>query len=176
MSRLISKLMFRLRNNNQNLHYFRGRGMRIGDHCEILNGWDFGSEPYLIEIGDYVRITSGVKFVTHDGGVWVLRNLPEVFPELADIDLFGRIKIGNNVHIGFNAVIMPGVTIGDNCIIGCGCVLTHDVPAGSIVVGVPGRVIKTIDAYAEQHIHDFMNTKFMSPREKRKTVEKALFQ
>lgn len=43
------------------------------------------------------------------------------------------------------------------------------------MVGVPGRVIKTIDVYAEQHVHDFMNTKFMSPREKRKTVEKALF-
>ena len=109
--------MIRLRNNNQNLHYFRGRGMRIGDHCEILNGWDFGSEPYLIEIGDYVRITSGVKFVTHDGGVWVLRNLPEVFPELADIDLFGRIKIGNNVHIGFNAVIIPVVTIALSAVV-----------------------------------------------------------
>lgn len=57
----------------------------------------------------------------------------------------------------------------------CITFVTHDVPAGSIVVGVPGRVIKTIDVYAEQHIHDFMNTKFMSPREKRKTVEKALF-
>ena len=63
----------------------------------------------MIEIGDNVRITSGVRFVTHDGGVWVLRHK---YSELSDIDLFGKIRIGNNVHIGFNAIIMPGVTIG----------------------------------------------------------------
>ena len=110
----------------------------------------------MIEIGDNVRITSGVRFVTHDGGVWV-----------SDIDLFGKIRIGNNVHIGFNAIIMPGVTIGDNCIIGCGTIVTHDIPANSIVVGVPGRVIESIGEYAAKHDDDFMHTKKMATDEKK---------
>ena len=39
---------------------------------------EFGSEPYLIELGDNVRVTNGVRFVTHDGGLWVLRNMGKV--------------------------------------------------------------------------------------------------
>lgn len=118
----------------------------------------------MIEIGDNVRITSGVRFVTHDGGVWVLRHK---YSELSDIDLFGKIRIGNNVHIGFNAIIMPGVTIGDNCIIGCGTIVTHDIPANSIVVGVPGRVIESVGEYAAKHDDDFMHTKKMATDEKK---------
>lgn len=142
-------------------------GLKLGGGFEILNGWDFGSEPWLIEIGDNVRITSGVRFVTHDGGVWVLRHK---YSELSDIDLFGKIRIGNNVHIGFNAIIMPGVTIGDNCIIGCGTIVTHDIPANSIVVGVPGRVIESIGEYAAKHDDDFMHTKKMATDEKKAFV------
>jgi len=53
------------------------------------------------------------------------------------------IIIGNNVWIGHGAYIMPGVKIGDNSIVGAKAVVTKDIPAGSIAVGVPARVIKT---------------------------------
>jgi len=62
----------------------------------------FGSEPYLVRLGDHVSITAGVKFISHDGGVWVFRDR---FPEL---DVFGPITVGSNVFIGINALIMPG--------------------------------------------------------------------
>ena len=87
-----------------------------------------------------------MRFVTHDGGLWVLRNMGLVDKKASK---FGTITIKDNVHIGWNSIIMPGVTIGTNCIIGCGAVVTHDIPDNSVAVGVPAKVIKTIDQYYE---------------------------
>ena len=56
------------------------------------------------------------------------------------------IKIGNNVWIGGNAIVMPGVTIGDNTIIGAGSVVTKDIPANVIAVGNPCKVVRAITA------------------------------
>lgn len=55
------------------------------------------------------------------------------------------VTIGNNVWIGGSTTIVPGVTIGDNCVIGAGSVVTHDIPANSVAVGNPARVIKKVD-------------------------------
>ncbi len=55
------------------------------------------------------------------------------------------VTIGNNVWIGGSVTILAGVTIGDNCTIGAGAVVTHNIPANSIAVGNPARVIKTIE-------------------------------
>lgn len=73
-----------------------------------------GMEQYLIKIGSHVRLNSDVSLVTHDGGMCVLR---ELYPEMKEVDLFWKIKIGNNVHIGINAMIMPNVHVGNNCIV-----------------------------------------------------------
>lgn len=116
------------RNSDERIIMLRKAGVQIGENCEIYDGINWGSEPYLISIGNQVRITKGVTFVTHDGGVWVLRNLKK----RQNIDLVRPIKIGNNVHIGVNAIIMPGVTIGDNCVVGCGAVVTKNIPSGEI--------------------------------------------
>ena len=114
-----------------------------------------------------MRITSGCKFVTHDGGVWVLRNTKQ----LENADIFGRIIIKDNVHIGMNSIIMPNVTIGNNCIIGCGAVVTKDVPDNSIIGGVPAKYIKSIEEYYEKHKEDCDYTKRLSRKEKRKYLE-----
>lgn len=144
--------------------YWRLEGAVIGNGVEINPTAELGSEPYLIEIGDDVRITAGVVFDTHDGGCWVIRRLRE---ELSDVDRFGRIKIGNNVHIGINSIILPGVTIGNNVIIGCGSIVTKDVPDNSVVAGVPAKVIETVDEYIQKHINDFEHTKSMTSSEKK---------
>ena len=54
------------------------------------------------------------------------------------------VAIGHDCWLGANVVICPGVTIGDNCVIGAGSVVTHDIPDNSFAVGVPARVIRTI--------------------------------
>ena len=134
--------------------------------CEIYSTANFGSEPYLVSIGHHVRINDGVNFITHDGGVWVLRKF--LRQNNADkIDLFGQIIIGNNVHIGTNAMIMPGVNIGDNCIIGCRAIVTKDIPSNSVAVGIPAKVIENIDDYIKKNMHKFDYTKHLSPEDKR---------
>lgn len=148
------------------VEYWRKKGLKCGNGCEIYSTVDFGSEPYLITLGDSVRITHGVQFVTHDGGCWVLRNLNQQ-NEMSKCDLFGPIKVGNNVHIGINSIIMPGVEIGDNCIIGCGAVVTKNIPSNSIAVGVPARVIRTIDEYFEKHKEEFEFTKNLDSSSKK---------
>lgn len=167
----IKNFFDRLAKSKDPVQYWRKKGMKIGEGCEIYSSADFGSEPYLIAIGDRVRINGGVRLITHDGGVWVRRHLRG---ELSDIDLFGEIKIGNNVHIGTNSIIMPNVSIGDNCIIGCGAIVTKDIPSNSVAVGVPAKVIESIDDYAQKHINDFVDTKHLSASQKREFILKEI--
>lgn len=114
---VIRKIRAKLASNSAYINMLRADGVQIGSNCVINKDVNFGTEPYLISIGDNVRITTGVKLITHDGGLWVPRRLG-LIDERAD--RFGKITIGNNVNIGWNAIIMPGVTIGNNCIIGAG--------------------------------------------------------
>lgn len=157
---------YRLKKSNI-IQFWRNKGVKIGPNCEIYQSASFGSEPYLVSLGKHVRVNHGVTFVTHDGGVWVLREYLSI-PDHEKIDIFGRISVGNNVHIGTNSIIMPGVNIGNNCIIGCGAIVTNDIPENSIAVGVPARVIKSIDEYYKKHKGDFDYTKGMNSENKRK--------
>lgn len=146
--------------------YWKKKGVRIKGGCEIYSSANFGSEPYLISLGNHVRVNSGVQFITHDGGVWVLRDYLKI-NNAEKIDLFGSITVGDNVHIGTNAIIMPGVTIGNNCIIGCGAIVTKNIPDGSIAVGIPARVIESIDEYYAKNRNDFCFTKKFPMEEKK---------
>lgn len=153
------KLKIRLLNRNEdNIEYARYIGVKMGGGCNLLDfSWRiFGSEPFLVTIGDNVRINAGVRFYTHDGACWVVRNL---YNDLRDADIFKKIVVGNNVHIGSNASILPGVRIGNNCVIGLGAIVTKDVPDNSIVVGVPAIVVSTIDEYVKKFRDVFLSTK-----------------
>lgn len=57
----------------------------------------------------------------------------------------GRIIVGNNVWIGANVTVLPGVTIGDDAVVAAASVVTKDVPARSIVIGSPAKVVRTVD-------------------------------
>ncbi len=155
------------------IEYLRTTGVTIGDNCEIYKDARFGSERFLIVIGNHVRINSGVSLITHDGGVWVLRDKCAGYGnEFMDADCFGMIRIGNNVHIGTNATIMPGVTIGENCIVACNAVVTHDIPSNTIVGGVPARVIEDIDEYAKKMRKKYIPTKHLNWDEKAKVIKR----
>jgi len=71
---------------------------------------------------------------------------------------YKKVVIGNDVWIGANSVIMPGVTIGDGAVIGAGAVVTKDVPAYAIVVGVPAKVVKY--RFSEDYIKQLLEVKW----------------
>lgn len=85
-----------------------------------------------------------MKFFTH-GGSHVVRDIDSSF------DCFGRIKIGSNVYIGNNTLVMPGVTVGDNVLIAAGSVVTKSVPNDCVVGGNPARIICSRKEYYERN-------------------------
>ena len=118
-------------------------GLRIGKNVRITGRPYFGGEPYLISIGNHVTISFNVSFVNHDGATWVFRDRPEY----RGLQRFGRIDILDNVFIGANSTILPGVTIGPNVVVGAGSVVTKDLAGDAVYAGAPARFVCTIDEY-----------------------------
>lgn len=143
--------------------YARSIGVRMGKGCRLIDV-EFSTEPWLITLGDRVSATR-TRFETHDGGVWVFR---ETDPE---IDVVKPITVGSNVFIGFGTIILPGVTIGDNVVIGAGSIVSRDIPANSVAVGAPARVIKSYEAYRDGTRATADPTKTLSPQDKRAYFE-----
>ncbi len=108
-----------------------------------------------IHLGKGVFINAGCKF-QDQGGIWigdgaqighntVLATLNHgLLPEERHDLIPKPIHIGKNVWIGSNSTILPGVTIGDNAVIGAGSVVTKDIPENMVSVGSPARVINSI--------------------------------
>jgi acetyltransferase-like isoleucine patch superfamily enzyme len=114
-----------------------GEGVTIGKYTDLdgQGGLSIGDDTC---IGPYSRITtSNHRFDMTDR--------PIRFQGFVG----APVKIGNNVWIGAHVVVLPGVSLGDGCIIGAGSIVTHDVPAGVVAVGNPARGIKVRgpDAY-----------------------------
>ena len=140
ISQLVKHLLFNRLPETWRIRMWRDIGS-VGVDVRLTGYPNFGSEPFLIEIGSHVTISANVAFVNHDGGVRVFRQSD---PE---IHVYERISIGDRVFIGMGTIILPGVTIGNNCVIGAGSVVTRDIPSDSVAVGVPCRVIKSIEEY-----------------------------
>ena len=128
------------------IRYLRWKGVKIGKNCSIsTNPKNFGSEPWLIELGDNVTVTSGVKFITHDGPSRLFRG--ESFKNSTLGSVFGNIIIKKNSFVGINSIILPNVLIGPNSIVGTGSVVTKKVPEGKVFAGVPAREICSLEEY-----------------------------
>lgn len=142
-------------------------GVKVGDNCRIFSS-NFGSEPFLISIGNKVTITSGVVFLTHDGATWLIDdNKGRRF-------FYSPVKVGNNVFIGVNSIIMPGVIIEDNCIIAAGSVVTKSIPAGSVVGGNPARIIGKFDDYKSKVLESNFSLSDISGKSYREKVQSVL--
>jgi maltose O-acetyltransferase len=115
-------------------------GLRVGDNFQMEKGCNIDANfPWLIEIGDNVTFASRVAVVAHDGSTKKLVGYSKV----------GRVRIGNDVFVGFGSIVLPNVTIGDGAVIGANSVVTHDVPAGAVAVGSPAKVVSSTGKLAE---------------------------
>lgn len=124
--------------------YARKIGVNFKGKVTIYGSVSYSTEPWLITIGNGCHITDGVKFETHDGGTLLFRK------EIPDLEITKPITIGDECYIGNNVIILPGVNIGNHCIIGAGAIVSRDIPDNSVAVGVPARVIKSTNEYLEK--------------------------
>lgn len=141
---------------NDILHRLIGSIGSIGDSCEIL-------PPLYVDYGTNISIGGGT-FINH--GAYLMDCAPIAIggncfigpcfgaytaqhPLVAEQRNTGLeralpITIGDSCWLGASVIIMGGVTIGEGCVIGAGSLVTHDIPAGSIAIGSPARVVRAI--------------------------------
>ncbi len=114
--------------------YLRSAGVEIGKNTMISLGAKIDTRRGKVVIGDNCTITHGTVILSHDAAADRM-NKPKTE---------GTTIIENNVFIGVNSVVLPGVTVGSNSIIGAGSVVTTDTPPNSVAVGNPAKVIKIL--------------------------------
>jgi len=135
----------------------RALGARVGEDCRILS-LTVSSEFDLISIGDRVTISSDVLFITHDGAGWLVRD-----DRGRRHYWLARICIGDDVFVGARATLMPGVRIGDRCVVAAGSVVTKSVPSGTVVGGNPAKGIGHYSAFMEKVLHQWPTEREVSP-------------
>lgn len=130
----------------QSVEELRALGCNIGKNVDIQRSIIDNLFPEMITIGDNVTITNATLLI-HDASIKKFNGYVKYAP----------IFIGNNVFVGFGAIILPGVTIGDNVIIGAGARIAHDIPSNSVAV-MGGQILCTLDEYLA-HYNDIEKSK-----------------
>lgn len=117
-------------------------GFRVGKNFEYNSGYPIDSNwPWLISVGDNVTLSSNVKLLAHDAST----------AKTGVHTKIGIVRIGNNVFIGANSIVLCNTRIGDNVIIGAGSVVTKDIPSNSVYAGNPATFVCTFDEYQKKH-------------------------
>jgi len=111
--------------------------IKIGSHCSIGYYFSVVAAADII-IDDWVLIASNVLITSHNHGMDPESEIPYMTQDLTT----GPVHIGRGCWIGEKVCILPGVTIGEKCIVGAGAVVSKSVPPYSIVAGNPAKVIK----------------------------------
>ena len=137
---LLKEFVYRLR-GEYTTEKLVSMGMKVGKNFGRLNGVILDpSHCWLITIGDNVTMAPRVHILCHDASTKGFLGYTKI----------GRVNIGDNVFIGAESVVLPGVNIGSNVIIGANSTLTHDVPDNTVVAGSPARVICSLDEFLEK--------------------------
>jgi len=151
-----SKVMCRLLKSQAPMEkFYRRGGIKLGNNCLICS-YIMTKEPFLLEIGDNVIISTNVSFVTHDRS-------PKIWNGWGD--LYGRIKIGSNSFIGENATILYGVELPQNSLVAAGSVVTKSFSESYLVLaGNPAKVIGHWDGLKDKYHNKIVKRKDMIRR------------
>lgn len=151
IKQFIQKLLLKERASSEDyILYLRKKGIRIGEDVKIYVPTKTLIDeqyPWMIEIGNRVRIAQGVIILTHDYSWYVLKGITGEI-----LGSSGKVNIGNNVFIGMNAIITAGVTIADNVIIGAGSVVTKDCLPNGVYAGNPAKKIMDIEEFRKRRV------------------------
>ena len=146
---ILKKIIYKEKCDSESyVKWLRKKGAIVGERTKIFSPTKTlidMTRPWLIEIGEDVQITEGVKILTHGYDWSVLKRKYGTI-----LGSSGMVKIGDNVFIGMNTIILKGVNIGSNVIIGAGSIVNKDIPDNCVVVGNPAQVIMSIDEYFEK--------------------------
>lgn len=138
---MIRKLLNKLR-GEPNIDKLKKQGMKVGDNFSYgMNCFFDPAHCFLISIGDNVTFSTHIHIVAHDAS-------PIKHIGYAKI---GCVNIGNDVFVGANTTILPGVTIGDKTIVGAGSVVVGDCEEKSVYAGVPAKKICSLEEYLEKN-------------------------
>ncbi|MEE9190532.1 MAG: acyltransferase, partial [Candidatus Neomarinimicrobiota bacterium] len=130
------------RSSSKRVKSLKKMGVVIGENVTIRHGTIFDmSRPFLIEIGNNVRIAPNCHFFTHDASMNYHLNKT----------LIGKIRILDNSFIGAKSLVLPNVTIGPNSIIGAGSVVTKSIPEQTVFAGNPAKFICSLDDFLHKH-------------------------
>ncbi|HTA04995.1 MAG TPA: acyltransferase [Solirubrobacteraceae bacterium] len=120
------------------ISWYVERGLRIGEHCDLQRPFELDpSHCWLIEIGDDVTFAPHVHVIVHDAST----------KRYVAHTRLASVRIGSRVFVGARTTILPGVTIGDDVLIGAGSVVSRDVPSGTVVAGNPARALGSCADY-----------------------------
>lgn len=142
----IKEILYRIR-GEYTTEKLISMGMKVGKNFGRLNGVILDpSHCWLIEIGNNVTLAPRVHILCHDASTKQFLNYTKI----------GKVKIGDNVFIGAESVVLPNVKIGSNVIIGANSTVTKNIPDNVVAAGNPAKVICSLDEYLEKH-KDNMN-------------------
>lgn len=137
---LLSKIV-RFIAGERSMNYLIKYGLRVGKNFCYGKGCLIDpSHPYFITIGDNVTLSTRVTILSHDASTY----------KIIGYTRLKRVTICDNVFIGANSIILPGVKIGKNSIIGAGSVVTKDVPDNVVACGNPARIVESIEEFAKK--------------------------
>lgn len=137
----------------RNAEKYRRKGIKIGEGTYIYNNVHIDlSKGSHIEIGKNSCLT-GCSILSHDASIKRFGNYES---------LLGKVIIGDNVFIGWQAIVLKGVTIGNNVIIGAGSVVTKDIPSNSVVAGNPAKVIMTTEEWLKKNVNKMQSKQYQT--------------
>lgn len=149
LKKVLKKVIYGAKSDSESyIEHLKKIGIKVGKDCVIYVPTKTLIDeqyPWMISIGNHVRITEGVKILTHDYSWSVLKNYRGGI-----FGASGTVEIGDNVFIGMNAIIERNVKIGNNVIIGAGSVVTKDCKANSVYAGVPAKRIMDVDEFLKK--------------------------
>ena len=148
--KIIEKLVFEwnMRSEKAHINFLRKKGVQIGSNCLFRYHrtiWIDETRPALITIGDNVSFNRGFVLLTHDFVSGIFLNLYNDF-----VPAGKRVIIGNNVRFGAHCTVLAGAKIGDNCFIGANSLVNKEIPSNSVAVGIPAKVICSIEEFYEK--------------------------